>query len=67
MSGADEKTGHVHRFDPVSGYCARCGFRDDGRLVSRAGDVYRERHGYIAVLDDQAITTTISTMKASTP
>lgn len=28
-----DQPGHVHRFDPVSGWCDRCGYRDDGRLT----------------------------------
>lgn len=33
---------HDHRFDPISGYCLRCGYRDDGRLVDlRSGREYR--------------------------
>lgn len=31
---------HEHRFDPISGWCG-CGYRDDGRLTSKAGDIYR--------------------------
>lgn len=26
---------HEHNFHPVSGWCSRCGLRDDGRLVDR--------------------------------
>nr|WP_274637064.1 hypothetical protein [Microbacterium bovistercoris] len=33
--------GHQHRFDPISGWCAFCNLRDDGRLVSRDGAVWR--------------------------
>lgn len=25
---------HVHDFDPVSGWCKHCTYRDDGRLVA---------------------------------
>jgi hypothetical protein len=32
---------HEHQFDPLSGYCNRCGLRDDGRLISRNGDEYQ--------------------------
>lgn len=38
--------GHTHRFDPVSGWCGSCNLRDDGRLISPAGHVYREGRGY---------------------
>jgi hypothetical protein len=34
--------GHEHRFDPVSGWCAWCNLRDDGRLVGKGGDVFHE-------------------------
>lgn len=30
---------HEHRFDPISGWCSGCNFRDDGRLTNRAGTV----------------------------
>lgn len=34
---------HVHAFDPVSGYCAWCGYRDDGRLIDiRTGTEYQK-------------------------
>lgn len=39
--------GHTHRFDPVSGWCAFCVLRDDGRLVGtgrlskHGGSVFR--------------------------
>ena len=32
---------HAHDFDPLSGWCSRCGLRDDGRLVSFDGTEYR--------------------------
>lgn len=32
---------HTHRFDPLSGWCADCNYRQDGRLISRDGDVWR--------------------------
>jgi hypothetical protein len=37
---------HIHTFDPVSGWCGRCGLRDDGRLIDRAGMVLREGPDY---------------------
>jgi len=33
--------GHEHAFDPISGWCAHCNLRQDGRLIGRVGDVYR--------------------------
>ncbi|MDQ1128281.1 hypothetical protein QE381_000409 [Microbacterium sp. SORGH_AS 888] len=40
MSALDCRPGRAHRFDSPSGYCRwGCGVRDDGRVVSRAGDV----------------------------
>jgi len=38
--------GHAHSFDPISGWCAFCNLRDDGRLVSRGGDVWRTGRDY---------------------
>lgn len=38
--------GHAHRFDPISGWCAFCNARDDGRLLGKGGDVYRTGHDY---------------------
>lgn len=38
--------GHEHRFDPISGWCAFCNLRDDGRLVSPGGEVWRPGRGY---------------------
>lgn len=32
---------HAHEFDPVSGWCAHCTYRDDGRLTNAGGTVYR--------------------------
>jgi hypothetical protein len=32
---------HDHEFDPVSGWCAHCTYRDDGRLTNAGGTVYR--------------------------
>lgn len=34
---------HVHVFDPVSGWCIRgcIGYREDGRLIHKGGDVLR--------------------------
>ena len=32
--------GHEHAFDPISGWCAWCNLRDDGRLVGKGGDVF---------------------------
>jgi len=33
--------GHTHDFDPISGWCAWCNLRDDGRLVAPGGAVWR--------------------------
>jgi hypothetical protein len=34
------RPGKRHRYDPVSGWCVHgCGNRNDGRVVSRGGDV----------------------------
>jgi hypothetical protein len=34
------RPGKRHRYDPVSGWCVHgCGNRDDGRVVTRGGDV----------------------------
>lgn len=33
---------HRHDFDPLSGWCSRCGLRDDNRLVdARSAAEYR--------------------------
>ena len=40
--------GHTHRFDPVSGWCAFCNLREDGRLVSKGGDVWQPGRDYSA-------------------
>lgn len=32
--------GHTHAFDPISGWCAYCNFRQDGRLISPGGHVW---------------------------
>jgi hypothetical protein len=32
---------HAHNFDPISGWCSRCGLRDDGRLINKGGDELR--------------------------
>jgi hypothetical protein len=37
---------HTHRFDPVSGWCDTCSLRDDGRLMSFAGDEWRPGPDY---------------------
>lgn len=42
---------HQHRFDPISGWCAFCNLRQDGRLIGKGGDVYRPGPGY----DDQQV------------
>jgi hypothetical protein len=34
--------GHTHSFDPISGWCAWCNLRDDGRLVGKGGNVFHE-------------------------
>lgn len=39
---------HEHRFDPISGWCAYCNLREDGRLVSKGGDVWQPGRGYTA-------------------
>ena len=39
---------HEHRFDPVSGWCWYCNLREDGRLVSKGGDVWQSGRGYSA-------------------
>lgn len=38
--------GHAHAFDSISGWCAHCNLRDDGRLISKGGDVWRPGAGY---------------------
>ena len=38
--------GHEHVFDAISGWCARCNLREDGRLLSKGGDVYQPGRGY---------------------
>jgi len=38
--------GHRHSFDPISGWCAFCNLRDDGRLIGKGGDVFRPGRGY---------------------
>lgn len=38
--------GHTHQFDPISGWCAYCNLRDDGRLVSKGGHVFHEGKTY---------------------
>lgn len=38
--------GHRHDFDPISGWCAHCHTRDDGRLVGKGGQVYRPGREY---------------------
>lgn len=38
--------GHPHRFDPVSGWCANCNLREDGRLLGKGGDVFQAGRGY---------------------
>lgn len=37
---------HKHHFDTVSGWCAFCNLRDDGRLLGKGGDVYRPGRDY---------------------
>lgn len=37
---------HTHAFDPISGWCAYCNLREDGRLVSKGGDVWQPGRGY---------------------
>lgn len=38
--------GHAHRFDPVSGWCAVCNCREDGRLLGKGGEIYRPGRDY---------------------
>lgn len=38
--------GHTHRFDPVSGWCAFCNLREDGKLIGRGGEIFREGRPY---------------------
>ncbi|WP_288783773.1 hypothetical protein [uncultured Microbacterium sp.] len=35
-------------FDAISGWCAHCNLRDDGRLISKGGDVFHPGRGYSA-------------------
>lgn len=37
---------HTHKFDPDSGWCWYCNLREDGRLISKSGDVYQPGRGY---------------------
>ena len=39
---------HEHAFDPISGWCAHCNLRADGRLLGRGGDVLQPGRGYTA-------------------
>lgn len=56
---------HIHRFDPVSGYCD-CGVRDDGSYVRpTSGRRLRHAHGVIPALDEQRIDQIIQDMKAA--
>jgi hypothetical protein len=34
-------TPHVHRFDPISGWCDSCTYRDDDRLMGPGGSEFR--------------------------
>lgn len=52
---------HSHQFDPVSGWCARCNLRSDGRLIGKGGDVYRA--GPYAANDEDHIDQIVKTMK----
>lgn len=45
MTGGE---GHVHVFDPISGWCAHCNLREDGRLLGKGGEVYQSGRGYTA-------------------
>jgi hypothetical protein len=49
---------HTHTFDPFSGWCGRCGLRDDGRLVDRNGVVIRPGPEYNADQLATMLTTT---------
>lgn len=55
--------GHSHRFDPVSGYCAHCGLRQDGRLVDKSGRVFRHAPGIVPALEQQHIDQIVTAMK----
>jgi hypothetical protein len=38
---------HAHDFDPLSGWCSRCGYRNDGRLIDlNSGTEYRPGPDY---------------------
>lgn len=37
---------HEHDFDPLSGWCSRCSYRDDGRLIGKGGTVYQPGREY---------------------
>lgn len=38
--------GHTHAFDPISGWCAHCNLRQDGRLIGKGGDVWQPGHDH---------------------
>jgi hypothetical protein len=38
--------GHVHRFDPVSGWCGSCNLRDDNKLIGKGGEILRPGREY---------------------
>ena len=37
---------HDHVFDPVSGWCTRCTYREDGRLMGPGGQEFRAGREY---------------------
>lgn len=41
--------GHTHRFDSISGWCAFCNLRDDGRLVGPGGNIFQPGREYTDV------------------
>lgn len=45
---------HEHDFDPVSGYCHRCAFRDDGRLIGPGGAVWQRGRDDVPYFDSTA-------------
>lgn len=49
---------HQHQFDPLSGWCATCNYRQDGRLIGPGGVVWHPGHDYtpaeLAELREQA-------------
>lgn len=67
MSALDCRPGRTHNFQSPSGYCRwGCGVRDDGRVVSRRGDVIypgpheRPQHQHAALYGFEDYTERIS-------